>query len=249
MALLLEDKKVLITGGSRGIGRALCDVFAREGADVALCYAASGDAAQETADLVRGHGREALAIQADVASRDASEQLVEQVIGSFGRIDVLVLNAGINRTSMFARMPEQDWDDIMAVNVGQLYSVGKPVFRQMMRQRGGHMLAITSISGIRTAPAGVPYAVSKAAAVGFVKAIAREGGAFGIRANGIAVGVVETELADQIPDRFLETLKNWAAVGRLGDVRETAELAAFLVSDRNSYMSGEIVIQDGGAVT
>jgi 3-oxoacyl-[acyl-carrier protein] reductase len=249
MSLLLEGKKVLVTGGSRGIGRAICEVFAREGADVALCYAASGEAAEEAAAAVRQHGREALAMRADVASREQSERLIDQVVGAFGRIDVLVLNAGINRTSMFARMPESDWDDIMAVNVGQLYNVGKPVFRQMMRQRGGHMLAITSISGIRTAPAGVPYAVSKAAAVGFVKAIAREGGAFGIRANGIAVGVVETDLADQIPERFLETLKNWAAIGRLGHVNETAELAAFLVSDRNSYMSGEIVIQDGGAVT
>lgn len=249
MSLLLEGKKVLITGGSRGIGRALCDVFAREGADVAFCYASSPEAAEETRATIEAHGRRALAIQADVASREESESLVKEVVAEMGRVDILVLNAGINRPALFARMPEKDWDDIMAVNVGQLYNVGKPVFREMMRQRGGHMLAITSISGIRTAPAGVPYAVSKAASVGFVKAIAREGGPFGIRANGIAVGVVETALANQIPDRFLETLRNWAAVGRLGHVAETAELAAFLVSDRNSYMSGEIVIQDGGAVT
>src|SRR5690606_30131447 len=147
---------------------------------------------------------------------------------ALGRIDVLVLNAGINRGSLFLRMPERDWDDILRVNVGQLYNVGNPVYQQMMRQRQGVLLTITSISAIRTAPAGVPYATSKAAAIGFTKAIAREGGRLGIRANAIAVGIVETELADTIPDRFLELYRGWSALDRFGHTDETAELAAFL---------------------
>ena len=246
--MLLENKSVLVTGGSRGIGRSICEVFAREGADVAFCYATNGGAAEEAVGLIEAHGRRALALQADVGDREAACQMVREVADVFGRIDVLVLNAGINRSSLFLRMPDKDWDDIMRTNVGGLYNVGKPAFQQMMKQRGGAVLAISSISGIRTVPAGVPYAVSKAAAIGFTKAIAREGARFRIRANAIAVGVVETDLAGTIPEHFLAKYKDWSAMDRFGRPGETAELAAFLVSDRNSYMTGEVVVQDGGVV-
>ena len=246
--MLLEGKKVLVTGGSRGIGRAICDVFAREGADVAFCYASNKAAADETAQLIERHGRRALAVQADVGNRPAARAMVERVAAELGRIDICVLNAGINRGSLFLRMPETDWDDIINVNINGLFNVGQPVFQQMMRQRGGHFLSITSISGMRTVPAGVPYATSKAAAMGFIKQIAREGSRLGIRANAIAVGVVETDLADTIPPHFLQLYKDWCAMDRLGTADETAELAAFLVSDRNSYMTGEVIVQDGGVV-
>ncbi len=246
--MLLQDKKILVTGGSRGIGRSLCTVFAREGADVAFCYATSHAAADETAALVRAEGRDAFAVQADVGDREAAGDFVEQAHAHFGRLDGVVLNAGINRASLFLRMPDQDWDDILRVNVGGLYNVGKPAFAIMARQRSGSFLAISSISGIRTAPAGVPYAVSKAAAIGFTKSIAREGGRLGIRANAIAVGIVETDLAGTIPHRFVDTYRKYAALGRTGTTDEVAELAAFLLSDRNSYMSGEVVVQDGGTV-
>ena len=246
--MLLNHKKVLVTGGSRGIGRSICEVFAREGADVAFCYAANGGAADETTALIQAHGREALAIKTDVGDRQAACRLVTEVTDTFGRIDVVVLNAGINRGSLFLRMPDADWDDIMRTNIGGLYNVGKPVFQQMMRQRGGAFLTISSISGIRTVPAGVPYAVSKAASIGFTKAIAREGARLGIRANAIAVGIVETDLAGTIPEHFIAKYKDWCALDRLGRPSETAELAAFLASDRNSYMTGEVVVQDGGVV-
>jgi 3-oxoacyl-[acyl-carrier protein] reductase len=246
--MLLEHKKVLITGGSRGIGRSLCSIFAREGADVAFCYASNRDAADETRSLITAQGREALGLQCDVGHRSQSAWMVQEVVDAFGRIDIFVSNAGINRGSMFLRMPEKDWDDIVNVNINGLYNVGKPVFQQMMKQRGGVFLSITSISGIRSVPAGVPYAMSKAAAIGFIKAIAREGARLNIRANAIAVGVVETELAHTIPDHFIERYVEWSAMGRVGHTDETAELAAFLVSDRNSYMTGEVIVQDGGVV-
>ncbi len=246
--MLLEEKKILVTGGSRGIGRALCDVFAREGADVAFCYASNEEAAAETLSLIEGHGRKAFAVRADVGDRPGSRAMVERVAAELGRIDVCVLNAGINRGALFLRMAEQDWDDIIRINVNGLFNVGQPVYRQMMQQRGGVFLSITSISAIRTAPAGVPYATSKAAAVGFIKQIAREGSRLNIRANAIAVGVVETDLADTIPPHFLKLYEEWCAMGRLGTAAETAELAAFIVSDRNSYMTGEVIVQDGGVV-
>jgi 3-oxoacyl-[acyl-carrier protein] reductase len=246
--MLLEGKKALITGGSRGIGRSLCRVFAREGADVAFCYAANEEAATETRAEIESHGRQGLSIRADVGDRAASLAMVDEVISRFGRIDILVHNAGINRGSLFLRMPDEHWDEIVQTNINGLYNVGKPVFQQMMKQRGGNMLAITSISGIRSVPAGVPYAMSKAAMIGFTKAIAREGGRLGIRSNAIAVGVVETDLAGTIPQHFLDAYKDWAAMDRFGHPDETAELAAFMVSDRNSYMTGEVVVQDGGVV-
>jgi 3-oxoacyl-[acyl-carrier protein] reductase len=246
--MLLEGKKALITGGSRGIGRSLCRVFAREGADVAFCYAHNRVAADETCAIIEEQGRIGLGVKADVSDRAASADMVEAVIAEMGRIDILVLNAGINRGSLFLRMPDEHWDEIVGTNINGLYNVGKPVFQQMMKQRGGSFLAISSISGIRTAPAGVPYAMSKAAALGFIKAVAREGGKLGIRANAIAVGIVETDLAGTIPQHFMDAYKNWAALDRFGHPDETAELAAFLVSDRNSYMTGEVIVQDGGVV-
>lgn len=246
--LLLENKKALITGGSRGIGRSLCGVFAREGADVAFCYHSDDEAAQLTKAEVEGHGRRALAIRADVGDRAAARAMVAEVVAELGRIDICVMNAGINRGSLFLRMPEKDWDDIMRVNIGGLFNVGQPVFQQMMRQRGGKFLSITSISALRSVPAGVPYATTKAASVGFIKAISREGSRLGITANAIAVGVVETDLAGTIPLRFVELYKEWCAMRRVGTADETAELAAFLVSDRNSYMTGEVIVQDGGVV-
>jgi 3-oxoacyl-[acyl-carrier protein] reductase len=246
--MLLEGKKALITGGSRGIGRSLCQIFAREGADIAFCYATNDDAARETEDLVEGMARRCLSIRADVSDRDASRTMVESVIAELGGIDILVLNAGINRGSLFLRMPDEHWDDIVRTNVDGLYNVGKPAYQHMAFARGGVILTISSISGIRTVPAGVPYAMSKAAAIGFTKAVAREGAKLGIRANAIAVGVVETDLAGTIPDHFLKKYRDWSALDRFGHPDETAELAAFLVSDRNSYMTGEVIVQDGGVV-
>lgn len=246
--MLLKNKRALITGGSRGIGRALCDVFAREGADVAFCYHSDESAAAETAKSIESHGRHAVSIRTDVGDRPGSLAMVDEVVDRLGGIDICVMNAGINRGSLFLRMPEKDWDDIMRVNIGGLFNVGQPVFQQMMKQRGGKFLSITSISAIRTAPAGVPYATTKAASIGFIKAIAREGSRLGITANAIAVGVVETDLAGTIPPRFIEMYQEWCAMGRVGTADETAELAAFIVSDRNSYMTGEVIVQDGGVV-
>lgn len=247
-ALLLSGKTVLVTGGSRGIGRALCAVLAREGADVAFCYAHNEEAAMETVAQIEVHGRRALAIRADVGDREASAKMVAEVVEAFGRIDACVLNAGINRGNLFLRLPDEDWDELVRVNINGLYNVGKPVFQAMFRQRAGHILAISSIAGIRTAPAGVPYAVTKAAAIGFIKGIAREGGKLGIRANAVAVGIVDTDLAGTIPDRFVDFYRDYAALGRTGHPEEVGELAAFLLSDRNSYMTGEVIVQDGGVV-
>jgi 3-oxoacyl-[acyl-carrier protein] reductase len=246
--MLLDGSRILVTGGSRGIGRALCVVCAREGADVAFCYRSNDQAAQETVAAVEAHGRRALALKADVGDRQASAEMVAQVVETLGGIDGLVLNAGINRSNLFLRLPDDDWDELVRVNVGSLYNVGKPVYQQMASQRSGRIVAITSIAGTRTAPAGVPYAVTKSASVGFVKGVAREGGRLGIQANGIAVGIVDTDLADTIPSRFVDAYRDFSSLGRTGQPEEIAELGAWLLSARNTYLSGEIIQQDGGTL-
>lgn len=246
--MLLEGQSILITGGSRGIGRALVEVCAREGADVAFCYRSNDAAANQARQAAEAHGRRVLALRCDVSDRTASADMVERVVEELGSIDGLVLNAGINRGNLFLRLPEADWDELVRVNVDSLYNVGKPAYQQMASQRSGRIVAITSIAATRTAPAGVPYAVTKAASVGFVKGVAREGGAFGVQANGIAVGIVETDLADTIPERFAEQYGAYSPMGRLGRPAEVAELAAWLLSDRNTYLTGEIIQQDGGTL-
>src|SRR5262244_4537835 len=195
---LLEGKKAIITGGSRGIGRSLCEVFAREG---------------------------------------------------FGRIDILVNNAAINRGDNFATMTERAWDEVIDTNVNGLFNATKPVFKFMMRQRSGSILNLSSIGAVRALPTAVHYATSKAAVIGFTKCLSREAAPFGIAVNAIAAGIFDTDLADALPERLLEMHQFWCSKGRRGHPEELAEFAAFMVSDKNSYMIGEIVTVDGGCIT
>jgi 3-oxoacyl-[acyl-carrier protein] reductase len=246
---LLEGKTALITGGSRGIGRALCEVFAREGCDIAFNYNSRPDAAQIVVDNVAALGRRVQAYQISVTDRPGVKGMVRDIIEKFGRIDILVNNAAINRADMFLTMKEEAWDEVVNTNLNGLYNVTKPVFRQMVHQRGGKILNISSIGGVRTVPTSVHYATTKSAVVGFTKMLAREGGSFGVVVNGIAAGIFDTDLGHTLPDKFKEIYEMWCSAGRLGRPEELGEIAAFLVSDRNSYMSGEMIIVDGGTIT
>ncbi len=249
MSKLLEGKVALVTGGSRGIGRGICEVFAREGCDIALNYRANDAAAEETAAAIRAYGRRVVTYCVSVADRPAVRQMVKDALNDFEQIDILVNNAAINRPDMFLTMSDKAWDEVMDVNLNGLFNVTKPVFKHMARRRYGRILNISSIGGIRTVPTSVHYATSKAAVVGFTKMLAREGAAFGILVNAIAAGIFDTDLGQTLPDRFRETYEMWCSVGRLGKPQEIGELAAFLVSDRNAYMNGEVIILDGGTVT
>jgi 3-oxoacyl-[acyl-carrier protein] reductase len=247
--LLLEGKKAIITGGSRGIGRALCEVFAREGADIAFNYNASDERAAATRDSIESHGRRALSFKVSVTDRPALNRMVRQIIAEFGRIDILVNNAAINRGDNFATMTERAWDEVIDTNVNSLFNVTKPVYKQMLRQRAGHILNLSSIGAMRALPTAVHYATSKAAVIGFTKCLSREASTFGITVNAIAAGIFDTDLSDALPDRLLEMHKLWCARGRRGHPEELAEFAAFVVSDRNSYMIGEVITVDGGSIT
>jgi 3-oxoacyl-[acyl-carrier protein] reductase len=246
---LLEGKKAIITGGSRGIGRALCEVFAREGADIAFNYNVSDERAAATIEKIESFGRRALAFKVSVTDRPGIIRMVRQVHEEFERIDILVNNAAVNRSDNFATTTERAWDEVISTNVNGVFNVTKPVYKYMLRQRSGNILNLSSIGAVRALPTAVHYATSKAAVIGFTKCLSREAAAFGITVNAIAAGIFDTDLSDALPERWLEMHKFWCAKGRRGHPEELAEFAAFMVSDKNSYMMGEVVTLDGGSIT
>jgi len=182
-----------------------------------------------------------------VTDRFGMKHLTRELVQEWGGMDILVNNAAINRGDNFATTTDRAWDEVIGTNVGSLFAVTKPMYKQMIRQRAGAILNITSIGAIRALPTAVHYATSKAAMIGFTKCLSREAATFGIKVNAIAAGIFDTDLAQALPERWIQMHEFW--VGRLGKPPELAEFAAFMCSDRNSYMNGEVVIIDGGAVT
>jgi 3-oxoacyl-[acyl-carrier protein] reductase len=177
------------------------------------------------------------------------KKLTRQLVEEWGGVDVLVNNAAINRGDNFATMTDRSWDGVIDTNVNSLFAVTKPIYRQMIRQRKGAILNITSVGAIRALPTSVHYATSKAAMIGFTKCLSREAANFGVSVNAIAAGIFDTDLAHTLPERLIQMHEFWVSKGRMGKPEELAEYAAFMVSDRNSFMNGEVVIIDGGAVT
>ncbi len=249
MNLLLEGKRAFVSGGTRGIGAALCEVFAREGADVAFNYHSRDDLAEETRAKIEAHGRRALSFKVSVTDRLGIKKLVREIKEAWEGIDILVNNAAVNKPDNFATTTDKSWDWVIDTNVNSLFAVTKPFYKQMIRQRAGSILNITSIGAIRSLPTSVHYATSKAAMIGFTKCLSREASNFGITVNAIAAGIFDTDLGHSLPERLLQMHDFWVARQRLGKPAELAEFAAFMVSTRNSFMSGEVVIVDGGAVT
>lgn len=249
MSLLLEGKRAFVTGGTRGIGAAICEVFAREGADVAFNYSNRDDLAEGIRGKIEAHGRKALSFKISVTDRLGLKRVVRELVEKWSGIDILVNNAAINRGDNFATTTDRAWDEVINTNVGSLFAVTKPIYKQMIRQRKGSILNITSIGALRALPTAVHYATSKAAMIGFTKCLSREAGTFGVKVNAIAAGIFDTELAQALPDRLLQMHDLWVSAGRMGRPEELAEYAAFMVSDRNSFMNGEVVIVDGGTVT
>jgi 3-oxoacyl-[acyl-carrier protein] reductase len=249
LSLLLEGKRAFVTGGTRGLGAAICEVFAREGADVAFNYHSREDLAEETRAKIEAHGRRAHAFKISVTDRVGLKHMTRELVHEWGGLDILVNNAAINRGDNFATTTDRAWDSVIDTNVNSLFAVTKPIYKQMIRQRKGSILNITSIGAIRALPTAVHYATSKAAVIGFTKCLSREAATFGVTVNAIAAGIFDTELAHELPERLIQMHQFWAAAGRMGRPAELAEIAAFLVSERNSFMNGEIIIVDGGAVT
>jgi len=249
LTLLLEGKRAFVSGGTRGIGAAICEVFAREGADVAFNYHSRDDLAEAVKAKIESFGRRALAFKVSVTDRYGMKHVAREIKDAWGPINVLINNAAVNKPDNFATTTDKSWDWVVETNVGSLFAVTKPFYKQMIREKAGSILNITSVGAIRSLPTSVHYATSKAAMIGFTKCLSREAANFGITVNAIAAGIFDTDLGHTLPERLRQMHDFWVAKGRVGRPEELAEYAAFMVSDRNSFMSGEVVIVDGGAIT
>jgi 3-oxoacyl-[acyl-carrier protein] reductase len=239
---LLAGKTALITGGSRGLGRALVETFAGEGARVAFSYARDEAGARATAAAAPG----TRAFQVSVLDAPATETMIEEVEQAWGAIDILVNNAGVSQNLPLALMEEEDWDHVMDVNVKGTFLTSRAALRGMIRRKRGVVLNIGSLVATRMMEAPVHYCASKAAIKGLSEALAKEVARYGIRVLCLAPGLLEDGVGRNLPDYRLADYLKHCSLGRLGGLAEVARCAAFLVSDANSYMSGETVVIDGG---
>lgn len=243
---LLDGRVVLVTGGSRGLGRAMVTVFAREGARVAFNYSSSdADAAATVAAVEAGRGF-ARAYKCSVTDRSGLRAMVGQVEEAVGPIDTLVNNAGTGQVLPLALMEEDDWDRMMDVHVKGAFLSTQAVLRGLIKRKRGTILNVTSLAGVRMIKAPVHYSTAKAALRGFTESLAKEVGKYGIVVNAIAPGLLDEGVADNIPAGNKADYIQNCAMGRVGTCAEVAELAALLISSRNSYMSGATILADGG---
>jgi 3-oxoacyl-[acyl-carrier protein] reductase len=244
----LSGKTALITGGSRGIGRAIALRLAAQGADVAFSYKGNQDAASATAGEIEGGGRRALAIQGDVREPDSAEAVVKAALEAFGRVDILVNNAGITRDDLIMRMTPEAWRDVLETNLFGAFWTTKAVTRPMLKAKGGRIINITSVSGQAGQMGQANYSAAKAGLIGLTKATARELASRGITVNAVAPGFVLTELTEDLPDDLKAQLIERTPLGRFGTTEEIAAAVAFLASDEASYITGQVLAVDGGLV-
>ncbi|MGM0880926.1 MAG: 3-oxoacyl-[acyl-carrier-protein] reductase [Bacillota bacterium] len=242
----LEGKKALVTGASRGIGRAIAIALAEAGADVAINYSGSEAAAAETAQAVEALGRSAIVIKANVGKADEFEAMVKEVIEQFGVIDILVNNAGITRDNLIMRMKEDEFDQVIETNLKGVFNGIKAVTRSMMKQRSGRIINISSVVGVLGNPGQANYVAAKAGVIGLTKASARELASRGITVNCVAPGFIQTEMTDKLPEEMRQTLSGQIPLARLGDPSDIANAVRFLASDASAYMTGQTIHVDGG---
>lgn len=242
----LEGKSVLITGGSRGIGRQIALSMAESGANIAFTYARSDDAAGKVKDEIIKNGGKALAIKADAIDLKRAGEVIDEVVKEFGTIDVLVNNAGITRDTLIMRMSEEQWDEVITTNLKSVFNYSKSVIRPMMRQRSGSIINISSVIGLMGNPGQTNYAASKAGIVGFTKSLAKEIGSRNIRVNVVAPGYIVTELTHDLPEQQKEAMEKATPLGRAGTAEDVADTVIFLASEASSYITGMVLQVDGG---
>jgi 3-oxoacyl-[acyl-carrier protein] reductase len=244
----LGGRTALVTGGSRGIGRAIVLRLARQGADVAFSYRGNTAAAQAVVAEVEGMGRRALAVQADARSAEGADALVKAVLDAFGRIDILVNNAGITRDDLIMRMGVDAWTEVLETNLFGAFYALKAVTRPMLRARSGRIINITSVSGQAGQTGQANYSAAKAGLIGLTKAAARELASRSITVNAVAPGFVLTELTQDLPDALKDEITSRTPLGRFGTTEEIANAVAFLASDEAAYITGQVLAVDGGLV-
>ena len=242
----LTGKIALVTGGSRGIGRAICLELARQGANVAVNYAGNSAAAQETVAACEALGVQAIAIQANVADPQACQDMVKTVLDTFGRIDILVNNAGITRDGLLMTMKEDAWDQVLDTNLKGAFLTMKAVARTMMKQRYGRIVNLSSVVGLHGNAGQVNYAASKAGVIGMTKSLAKELASRGVTVNAVAPGFIDTDMTAALPQAARDALLPTIPAQRLGAAEEVAQAVAFLASDQAAYITGQVLAVDGG---
>jgi 3-oxoacyl-[acyl-carrier protein] reductase len=244
----LTGKAALVTGGSRGIGRAIGLRLARQGADVAFSFRGNADAAKATADEIGSIGTKALSIQGDVKDPASAETVVKAALDTFGKVDILVNNAGVTRDDLIMRMSEDAWREVLETNLFGAFWMTKAVTRPMLKARAGRIVNITSVSGQAGQMGQANYSSAKAGLIGLTKATARELASRGITVNAVAPGFVLTELTKDLPEALQTELIARTPLGRFGTVEEIADAVAYLVSDEARYITGQVLAVDGGLV-
>ncbi len=242
----LHQKNCLVTGGSRGIGKSIALTFARLGANVAITYARSSEAAEKVVEEIQAAGGKGLAFQADAVDFNKAEEVINEIVKQWGALDVLVNNAGITRDNLILRMDEKAWDDVITTNLKSIFNYSKAATKPMMRARGGSIINISSVVGISGNAGQSNYAASKAGIIGFTKSFAKELASRNIRANVVAPGYILTEMTEQLSEKVLDAIKQETPLGRAGEADEVSNTVAFLASDLSSYITGEVIRVDGG---
>ncbi len=245
---LLEGKTVIVTGASRGIGKGIALEMAEAGANVAFTYRSSAEKAMALEQELTGKGVMARAYQSDAADFEQAQALVNRVLEDFGGVDILINNAGITKDNLLMRMREEDFDDVIRVNLKSVFNMTKAVIRPMMKQRKGSIINISSVVGVRGNAGQSNYAASKAGIIGFSKSVAQELGSRNIRCNVIAPGFIATEMTAALDEKVLEEWKKQIPLRRTGTPGDVAKACVFLASDWSDYITGQVLLVDGGMV-
>jgi len=246
---LLESKVAIVTGGSRGIGKAICQSFAENGCDIALTYNNSKESAENLADDLNKMGVKAKAYKSDASSFDDSSKLVDDVISDFGKIDVLVNNAGIKKDNLLMRMDKEDFDTVINTNLSSVFNLTKSSIRTFLKQRSGSIINISSVVGVKGNAGQSNYSASKAGIIGFSKSIALELGSRNIRSNVIAPGFIETDMTDSLSEDVINSWIENIPLKRGGNPSDVGNACVFLASDLSSYITGQVLHVDGGMLT
>ena len=246
---LLESKVAIVTGGSRGIGKAICQTFAENGCDVAFTYNNSKESAENLAKELKNIGINAKAYKSDASSFDDATQLVEDVINDFGKIDILVNNAGIKKDNLLMRMNKEDFDSVVNTNLSSVFNLTKASIRTFLKQRSGSIINISSVVGVKGNAGQSNYSASKAGIIGFSKSVALELGSRNIRSNVIAPGFIETDMTDSLSEGVINSWKESIPLKRGGKPSDVGNACVFLASDMSSYITGQVLHIDGGMLT
>ena len=246
--MILQGKTALITGGSRGIGRAIAIKLAENGSNVIINYSSNKEAAEEVVKEIESHGVKALAVKCNITNSEEIKAMIDAIDEKFDTVDILVNNAGITKENLFLRMKEEDWESVMDVNLKGVFLCTKAVIRKMIKQKFGKIINVSSVVGVAGNPGQANYCASKAGVIGFTKSLAKELGGKSIYVNAVAPGFIETDMTSELPEKVKTSMLDSVPLKRYGKPEDVANVVLFLSSDLSNYVTGQVIHIDGGMV-